>query len=121
MLMPSARSVAVIDDDPRVLSSLGNLLASSGYSTRLFASPNPFFLADLQGIFCVVTDLGMRPTDGLNVLRWTKQRQCRLPVVVITGRPREKSRDDYIAEGAAGFFRKPIDGDALIALIDTFS
>jgi hypothetical protein len=43
--MPTApvRTVAVIDDDRRVLMSLANLLASGGYGTRTYESALDFF------------------------------------------------------------------------------
>jgi hypothetical protein len=43
MLVPPARTVAVIDDDRRVLTSLVNLLASGGYETRAYESALNFF------------------------------------------------------------------------------
>jgi CheY-like chemotaxis protein len=40
-----------------------------------------------------------------------------IPVVVITGRPSEHSDDYFLQLGAVGFFRKPVDGDALLKLL----
>jgi FixJ family two-component response regulator len=40
-----------------------------------------------------------------------------LPVVIITGKPSEKSESFYLEKGAVGFFRKPVDGDALVDLL----
>jgi len=38
MPTPPVRTVAVIDDDRRVLTSLANLLASGGFGTRAYES-----------------------------------------------------------------------------------
>jgi FixJ family two-component response regulator len=35
---PVGTTIAVVDDDQRILKSLGNLLESADYSVRLFAS-----------------------------------------------------------------------------------
>lgn len=109
--------VAVIDDDHRVLASLGNLLASEGYRTELFASAEDFFLAGPDRFRCVITDLGMRPIDGLEVLHRVRAGTDSVPVIVITGRSDKHPDSWYLGQGAAGFYRKPIDGDELMALI----
>ena len=38
--------IAIVDDDQRVLESLGNLLESAGYSVCLFDSAEAFLQAD---------------------------------------------------------------------------
>ena len=114
MHKPPVRTVAVIDDDRRVLMSLANLLASGGYRTRLYESPEAFLSADHSGLVCVITDLGMRPIDGLQLLQRVAEMPAPVPVIIITGRPSEHSDNYYLQRGAAGFFRKPLDGDALL-------
>lgn len=52
------RSIAVIDDDFRVLESLQNLLASSGYRSETYLSAEDFLESD--GPFrsdCIVADV----------------------------------------------------------------
>ena len=39
-------------------------------------------------------------------------------VIIITEKPSSRSEAFYLDKGANGFFRKPIDGQALMALID---
>jgi FixJ family two-component response regulator len=118
MQTPLVRTVAVIDDDHRVLASLGNLLASGGYQAQLYGSAEAFFSSNRSGLACVITDLGMRPIDGLHVLERVRHSPEPVPVVIITGKPSEHSDDYYIDKGASGFFRKPLDGDALLDLLD---
>jgi FixJ family two-component response regulator len=117
--MPSVRTVAVIDDDRRVLMSLANLLASGGYETRLYESPLVFFADGCSGLVCVITDLGMRPIDGIQVLERTVHSNAHTPVILITGNPGGHAADYYLQRGALGFFRKPVDGDALLDLLDS--
>ncbi|WP_042879320.1 response regulator [Cupriavidus necator] len=118
MLSRNAKAIAVVDDDRRVLNSLANLLASCGYETQLFISAELFLAADMSDFLCVITDLGMRPIDGLEVLHRVRSRADALPVIIITGKPGDHAESFFLDHGAAGFFRKPVDGDALIALID---
>ena len=78
MPTPPVRTVAVIDDDRRVLASLANLLASGGYGTRAYGSAQDFFSDGYSGLVCVVTDLGMRPIDGMQVLERTRSEERRV-------------------------------------------
>ena len=121
MTTPRVRTVAVIDDDRRVLTSLANLLASGGYGTRAYESPLDFFADGYAGLIGVITDLGMRPIDGIQVLERTIHSEPTMPVIIITGKPSEHTEDFYLQKGALGFFRKPIDGDALLDLLDSIA
>ena len=60
--------VAVVDDDNRVLRSLGNLLASAGYAVRLYSSAESFATRDgaLAELDCLVSDIGIPGVDGFN-------------------------------------------------------
>jgi len=113
-----ARPIAVIDDDLRVLESLINLLASYGYQAEGYCSAEQFLESDgPQKSSCVVTDVEMRQMSGLALLHHINNTETRLPVVIITGKPSENSESFYLDKGAVGFFRKPVDGDALADLI----
>ena len=113
-----ARTIAVIDDDLRVLESLINLLASCGYSPKGYCSAEEFLESGgLEKSSCVITDVEMRQMSGLGLLQHINNAAGSLPVVIITGKPSEKSESFYLEKGAIGFFRKPVDGDALLDLL----
>jgi FixJ family two-component response regulator len=112
------RTIAVIDDDPRVLESLVNLLASCGYKAESYLSAEQFLgSGGLSRCMCVIADVEMRKMSGLGLLRHIKTSNSAVPVVIITGKPSEHSEAFYLERGAIGFFRKPVDGDALVDLI----
>jgi FixJ family two-component response regulator len=114
----SARAIAVIDDDLRVLESLLNLLASCGYKAEGYCSAEQFLNVDgLSKSFCIVTDVEMPAMSGLGLLHYVRSVNSPVPVVIITGKPSENSEAFYLERGAIGFFRKPVDGDALVDLI----
>jgi FixJ family two-component response regulator len=119
MPISPVRTVAVIDDDRRVLTSFANLLASGGYGARAYESPLDFFSDGYSDLLCVITDLEMRPIDGIEVLERTVRENVLTPVIIITGKPSEHTEDYYLRRGALGFFKKPIDGDALLDLLDS--
>jgi FixJ family two-component response regulator len=114
------RTIAVIDDDLRVLESLVNLLKSFGYKAESFRSAEHFLESRALSQFsCIVTDVEMRQMSGLDLLRSLKKSNSVVPVIIITGKPSERSEAFYLESGAAGFFRKPVDGEALVELIDS--
>jgi len=111
-------TIAVIDDDLRVLESLVNLLASFGYKAESYQSAEHFLESGaLSRIRCIVTDVEMRQMSGLDLLQYLKNSGSGVPVIIITGKPSAKSEAFYLESGAVGFFRKPVDGDALVELI----
>jgi FixJ family two-component response regulator len=113
-----ARTIAVIDDDLRVLESLINLLASCGYRAEGYCSAEEFLdSGGLQKSSCVITDVEMRQMSGIGLLHHINSTKSPLPVVIITGKPSENSESFYLEKGAVGFFRKPVDGDALVDLL----
>jgi FixJ family two-component response regulator len=113
-----ACTVAVIDDDPRVLESLVNLLASFGYNAESYKSAEQFLTCGaLSRTNCILTDVEMRQMSGLGLLQHLRSSNCTVPIIIITGKPSERSEAFYLEKGAVGFFRKPVDGEALIELI----
>jgi FixJ family two-component response regulator len=111
-------TIAVIDDDLRVLESLVNLLASFGYKAESYKSAEQFLESgSLSRTSCIITDVEMQKMSGLGLLQHLQTNNCSVPVIIITGKPSARSEAFYLESGASGFFRKPVDGDALIELI----
>jgi FixJ family two-component response regulator len=112
------RSIAVIDDDLRVLESLVNLLASFGYKAESYESAEQFLGSGALSLTsCIISDVEMRQMSGLGLLQYLKNSDNTVPVIIITGKPSVRSEAFYLESGAVGFFRKPVDGDALVELI----
>jgi FixJ family two-component response regulator len=110
--------IAAVDDDLRLLESLGDLLESAGYSVRSFRSAE-LFLEDeaaLSESDCLIADIGMPVIDGFELERLVKQARPELPVILITGRHEIADQQRAIAHGNR-FFRKPFDGQTLLAAI----
>jgi FixJ family two-component response regulator len=111
-------TIAVIDDDLRVLESLVNLLRSFGYKAQSYDSAEQFLESGaLSRIGCIVTDVEMRRMSGLDLLQHLKDNNSTVPVIIITGKPSARTESFYLDNGAVGFFKKPVDGDALVELI----
>ena len=113
-----AGTIAVIDDDPRVLESLLNFLNSCGYKAESYLSAEQFLgSGGLSRSMCIIADIEMRQMSGLGLLQHVVSSNRGVPVVIITGKPSANSEAFYLERGAIGFFRKPVDCDALVDLI----
>ena len=110
-------SIAVVDDDLRLLESLENLLESAGYGVRTFSSAGALLDAGLAGIDCLIADIGMPGMDGFELHGAARRLRPELPVFLITGRHEIADQQRAGAEDIAGFFRKPFDGPTLLAAV----
>ena len=109
--------VAVVDDDPRLLESLENLLESAGHAVRTFSSAKALIDFGLSGVDCLITDIGMPAVDGFELLDLVKKVQPDLPVFLITGRHEIGDQQRASAKDISGFFRKPFDGPTLLEAV----
>jgi FixJ family two-component response regulator len=107
--------VAIVDDDRRLLESLEDLLESAGHTVRAFSSAQKLLSSNaLPEIDCLITDIGMPGMDGFELQRLMSERRPDLPVILITGR-HEITELPQVKHNR--FFRKPFDGQALLAAI----
>jgi FixJ family two-component response regulator len=107
--------VAVVDDDPRLLESLEDLLESAGYAARSFSSAQSLLAGGLSGVDLLITDIGMPGMDGFELRDLVKKARPDLPVFLITGR--HEIADQGRVQGIGGFFRKPFDAQVLLSAV----
>jgi FixJ family two-component response regulator len=107
--------VAVVDDDPRLLESLEDLLESADYVARCFPSAKSLLASGLSGVDVLITDVGMPDIDGFELRNLVRKVRPDMPVFLITGR--HEIADQNRGQGPGGFFRKPFDGQALLTAV----
>jgi FixJ family two-component response regulator len=113
-----ATIIAIVDDDPRTLASLESLLESADHQVRSFAS-GPALVASgvLAQIDCLISDVAMPGMDGYELMRVARKARPGLPVILVSGRPDVASRATLAGLAEYQFFRKPFDGEALLAAV----
>jgi FixJ family two-component response regulator len=107
--------IAVVDDDMRMLESLGDLLEASGYHAVSFQSATALLKAGLREIDLIVADIGMPGMDGFELYDFALRDRPDLPIFLITGRHELAERGRK--RGISRIFRKPFDAVALLAAI----
>jgi two-component system response regulator FixJ len=110
--------VYVIDDDESARHSLEFLLDVAGVRVRSFASADAFLdssppLANA----CVVTDVRMPGTGGIELAETLKRRGTGVPVIVITGHADVPLAVQAMKAGVADFIEKPFDDTVMLQAI----
>ena len=111
------RTICVVDDDEAVRDSLCMLLASSGLATRSYESADAFLEAGAQDMACLILDLHMPGTSGLELLRQLRGRGLSQPVFVVSGRRDPMLDAEVQAAGATDLLAKPFDDEVLLNLV----
>jgi FixJ family two-component response regulator len=85
---------------------------------RTHASGSSLLASGIADIDCLITDVGMPGMDGFELRDAVKRIRPKLQVFLISGR-RDLSNERHAdVLGDSEFFRKPFDGQALLAAID---
>lgn len=112
-------TVFVIDDQEAVRNALAEMLRVLGYSVEAFPSADAFLLALSEPkTGCIVADVRMPGTDGIELVRELSKRSIALPVVLISGHADVPMAVAAIKAGAEDFIEKPVDDSQLVAAIN---
>jgi two-component system response regulator FixJ len=115
----SGPTIFVIDDQKAVRDALREMLSIFGFTVQDFPSADDFLAAlDVSRLGCIVADVRMPGTDGIELVRELGRRRVRLPVVLISGHADVPMAVAAIKAGAEDFIEKPIDDAQLVAAIN---
>jgi two-component system response regulator FixJ len=116
--MMAGPTIFVIDDQKSVRHALGEMLGVFGFTVETYESADSFLRAIGQPRGgCVVADVRMPGTDGIELVRELGRRKVALPVVLISGHADVPMAVAAIKSGAEDFIEKPIDDVQLVAAI----
>jgi FixJ family two-component response regulator len=117
--VPRDLEIAVIDDDESFQAALVESLSSLGYRADGYASAEDYIRAiGAKSFDCVVTDIHMPGTSGLDLMKRLAAGSSTIPVVLITARSDTNLEAKAAAAGAACLLRKPFEIDDLIECIE---
>jgi diguanylate cyclase (GGDEF)-like protein/PAS domain S-box-containing protein len=111
--------VLLVDDDPRMLRSLGSLLSGKGYDLTL-AHGGREAIEQLEKIRfdLVILDLHMPDVSGHDVMDFMNTSNRRSNVIVTSGASEIDAAIGAIRSGAYGYLRKPYSSAELLKTID---
>ena len=110
--------ILLVDDEKSVSSTVGLFLKKEGYTVEE-ASNGPDAVDRLKIKFfdLVITDLKMKPMDGLEVLRQAKGINPMTEVVVMTAYGTVESGVEAMKLGAYDYIQKPFEKDEFLILV----
>ncbi len=116
--MTRSRIIYLVDDDVSARHGLARLMRAAGYEVRE-AESGAELLASLRSepSGCVVLDARMPGMSGEELQQELIDRGFHLPLIFVTADDDPETRDKAQRMKAAGFFRKPVDGTALLDAI----
>lgn len=117
--MPTTRpTIVLIDDDASVRRALARVMTSAGLDYLAFESAEAFLdSAPAVKSGCIVTDMTLPGLSGLDLKHALNARHSELPLIVLTAHDTTESRTAAHEAGAEGYFRKPVDTQALLDAI----
>ena len=114
----SAPTIALLDDEARLVEILAMVLRREGYDVHGFTDPMAALSAlEAREFDLLVTDLKMPGADGLEVLRRARKTSPELPVILITAHATVPTAVAALREGAFDYVQKPFDNEELRALV----
>jgi two-component system response regulator RpaA len=115
----SSAKILIIDDDPDLTLGLAIRLQSNGYEVASASDATMALTRVLQeqpGL--IILDLALPGGDGFTVLERLRKntKTALIPVIVLTAKGQDL-QDKALQQGAAAFFQKPADNEALLQAI----
>jgi DNA-binding NtrC family response regulator len=108
-------SLLLVDDDPYILEGIGEDLESNGYQvTRASSGESAVELLGANHFDLVITDLVMESTDGIQVLKKTKELNSNIQVIILTGFGDVDSAIVALRSQADDFLLKPCESQEML-------
>lgn len=115
--MAADASIAIVDDDELVRTSLAGLFRSYGVAAEAFSSAGELLASEPDRFDVVVSDLQMPEMNGLELRAVLRARERPLPVIIITAFPDRATRFTR-ADASLTVLEKPINSAALFDSIE---
>jgi len=110
--------VFIVDDDPLIIDSLGQLVKSVGLQADTFSSARAFLNTELPDMpSCLVLDIRMPGMSGLDLQDELVKRGITTPIIFITGHGTVSMSVRAMKAGAVDFLQKPFEDQELLDII----
>jgi len=117
--MKSEQHVFVVDDDLSARNGLTRLIRTAGYNVHSFATTGSFLkFIESENHGCVLLDARMPGSSGNELKQKLFKYTQKLAVIFVTADDDDDTRRKAKEMHAVGFFRKPVDGTALLDAIE---
>ena len=112
------QNILIVDDDPVVLKSLRDLLATRGIKAdTAIGGREAIACLDQKDYDLVLLDLQMPYVSGHDVMRHIRQQEMNTSVIIVSGETSFEAARDACSQGAYDFLRKPYATDELMITV----
>jgi len=116
--MTTNATVFVVDDNAGVRKSSRALMESAGLAVETYATSEEFLAAyDPERPGCLVLDVRLRRSSGLDLQDELRRRKAMLPIIVLTGHGNVPTSVRALKAGAVDFLQKPVPPSILLERI----
>ncbi|MBI3187327.1 MAG: sigma-54-dependent Fis family transcriptional regulator, partial [Gammaproteobacteria bacterium] len=114
----SSSTVLIVEDDAHLRDALHDTLALAGYDVMV-AEHGHAAMARMneQAFGMVISDVQMRPMDGMELLQNIRSANQDIPVVMMTAYGTIEKAVDAMRAGASDYLVKPFDAESLINIV----
>ncbi|MEK7779565.1 MAG: sigma-54 dependent transcriptional regulator [Pseudomonadota bacterium] len=120
--MQKTLPILVVEDDQDLLEAVCATIQLSGYEAVAAANGHDALTAiQTQQIGMVVSDVQMKPMDGLTLLKKIKSLSPELPVLLMTAYREIDKAITAMRTGACDYLLKPFDPDSLLVYIKRYA
>ena len=110
--------IYVVDDDASVRKSLKMLFRSADMEVKTFEAAEDFLKGQLrEENTCLISDMKLKGLSGIELQQQFAERGIKIPVIFLTAFDSNEIRQQAKQAGAAAYFRKPVDDQALLDTI----
>ena len=110
--------IYVVDDDVSVRKALEMLFLSADMNVQTFKRAEDFLEHKFrEENACLIVDIMLKEQSGFELQKHLAEQGIKIPVIFLTAFDSKESRQQAQKGGAVGFFRKPVDDQALLDTI----
>ena len=110
--------IYVVDDDASARQALEMLLISANMEVQAFERAKDLLKCmRREDRACLIADIKMKGLDGLELQQKLAESAIKIPVIFLTALDSNETRQQAKQAGAVGYFRKPVDDQALLDTI----
>jgi len=112
------RHILVIDDELSFCRMLETILSDSGYKVTFYTDPQDAAESFKPGDFdLVISDVKMPGLDGLGLLQRLREKDCHIPVLMITAYATVNMSIKALRKGAFDMLTKPFEPEELLSRV----
>jgi FixJ family two-component response regulator len=110
--------IVCVDDHAAVREAVEGLLVALGFTAEVFSSAEEFLqFGRPEYTSCLITDVKLGGMSGIELQNSLAASGYRIPVIVITAFPDDRTRMHALSAGAVGFLSKPVTKEELLTCI----